>query len=166
MKVGPAAVDGRRRPAAARAGGHPRQPARRCRSHADEPAGAGAGGPLGRGLGARHFERFSFTPLAAASIGQVHARAPSTGGERLAIKVQYPGVRAEHCQRRGQRGARCCASPACCRASLDFAPLLDEAKRQLHDEADYLKEAAHLQALSRPAGRRTATSRCPRCIAR
>ena len=38
------------------------------------------------------FERFSFTPLAAASIGQVHA-AKDKDGQRLAIKVQYPGVR-------------------------------------------------------------------------
>ena len=38
------------------------------------------------------FRRFSFTPLAAASIGQVHAAI--THGERhLALKIQYPGIR-------------------------------------------------------------------------
>ncbi|MGB7503246.1 MAG: AarF/UbiB family protein, partial [Azonexus sp.] len=40
----------------------------------------------------RHFERFSFTPMAAASIGQVHA-ALTRDGRHLAIKVQYPSVR-------------------------------------------------------------------------
>ena len=39
----------------------------------------------------RHFTRFSFTPMAAASIGQVHA-AEGLDGRRLAIKVQYPGI--------------------------------------------------------------------------
>jgi Predicted unusual protein kinase len=38
------------------------------------------------------FERFSFTPCAAASIGQVH-RARTRDGQELAIKLQYPGVR-------------------------------------------------------------------------
>ena len=38
------------------------------------------------------FERFSFAPAAAASIGQVH-QATTLDGLRLAIKVQYPGVR-------------------------------------------------------------------------
>jgi hypothetical protein len=41
--------------------------------------------------------------------------------------------------------------------------LLEEAKRQLHDEADYLKEAAYLTAAAWPT---TAISRCPPCIAR
>ena len=39
----------------------------------------------------QHFSRFSFTPMAAASIGQVHA-AEALDGRRLAIKVQYPGI--------------------------------------------------------------------------
>ena len=37
------------------------------------------------------FRRFSFTPLAAASIGQVH-EAETKDGRRLAIKIQYPGI--------------------------------------------------------------------------
>lgn len=40
----------------------------------------------------KQFRRFSFTPMAAASIGQVHA-AETLDGQPLAIKVQYPGVR-------------------------------------------------------------------------
>ena len=41
----------------------------------------------------QRFKRFDATPMAAASIGQVH-RAELPDGRILAIKVQYPGVRA------------------------------------------------------------------------
>ena len=40
----------------------------------------------------KQFKHFSYTPLAAASIGQVH-RAQTRDGRDLAIKIQYPGVR-------------------------------------------------------------------------
>lgn len=92
----------------------------------------------------RHFERFSFTPLAAASIGQVHA-AQLKSGERLAIKVQYPGVRQSIASDVDNVATLLRVSGLLPR-TLDFAPLLEEAKRQLHDEADYLKEAAYLEA--------------------
>ncbi|KAF1334384.1 Atypical/abc1/abc1-a protein kinase, partial [Globisporangium splendens] len=38
-----------------------------------------------------HFKEFDDVPIAAASIGQVH-RATLLSGERVAIKIQYPGV--------------------------------------------------------------------------
>lgn len=38
------------------------------------------------------FERFSPTPIAAASLGQVH-EALGAGGERLAVKILYPNVK-------------------------------------------------------------------------
>ncbi|MEL7488035.1 MAG: AarF/UbiB family protein, partial [Pseudomonadota bacterium] len=41
----------------------------------------------------RRFDAFDVRPLAAASIGQVH-RARTNDGRDLAIKIQYPGVRA------------------------------------------------------------------------
>ena len=90
----------------------------------------------------RHFTRFSFTPMAAASIGQVHA-AEGLDGRRLAIKVQYPGI-ARSIASDVDNVATLLRLSGLLPASLDIAPLLDEAKRQLHDEADYLKEAAHL----------------------
>ena len=40
----------------------------------------------------RQFQQFGFTPLAAASIGQVH-EARLKDGRHLAVKLQYPGVR-------------------------------------------------------------------------
>jgi predicted unusual protein kinase regulating ubiquinone biosynthesis (AarF/ABC1/UbiB family) len=40
---------------------------------------------------AARFQRFRFTPLAAASIGQAH-EARLKDGRRLAVKAQYPGM--------------------------------------------------------------------------
>lgn len=40
----------------------------------------------------RHFTQFSFTPTAAASIGQVHF-GQRKDGRKLAVKIQYPGIR-------------------------------------------------------------------------
>lgn len=90
----------------------------------------------------RHFRRFSFAPLAAASIGQVHA-AEHRDGRRLAIKVQYPGVR-QSIASDVDNVASLLRLSGLLPASLDIQPLLDEAKRQLHEEADYRAEAAHL----------------------
>ena len=90
-----------------------------------------------------HFTRFSFTPMAAASIGQVRA-AEALDGRRLAIKVQYPGI-ARSIASDVDNVATLLRLSSLLPASLDIAPLLDEAKRQLHDEADYLKEAGHLR---------------------
>lgn len=41
----------------------------------------------------QQFQRFSYQPIASASIGQVH-EATTQQGEHLAIKIQYPGVAA------------------------------------------------------------------------
>ncbi|WP_226499355.1 AarF/ABC1/UbiB kinase family protein [Pseudomonas sp. MWU16-30322] len=89
------------------------------------------------------FERFSFTPLAAASIGQVHA-AQGKYGQRLAIKVQYPGVR-ESISSDVDNVATLLRMSGLLPHGMDVAPLLQEAKLQLQNEADYLKEAMHLQ---------------------
>ena len=90
----------------------------------------------------RHFRRFSFTPLAAASIGQVHA-AQLADGRTLAIKVQSPGVR-RSIDSDVDNVATLLRLSGLLPKALDIAPLLAEAKRQLHDEADYLKESVHL----------------------
>ncbi|MFL1529159.1 ABC1 kinase family protein [Pseudomonas sp. O230] len=89
------------------------------------------------------FERFSFTPLAAASIGQVHA-AKDKDGQCLAIKVQYPGVR-ESISSDVDNVATLLRMSGMLPKGMDVAPLLQEAKRQLQDEADYMKETEHLR---------------------
>jgi predicted unusual protein kinase regulating ubiquinone biosynthesis (AarF/ABC1/UbiB family) len=92
------------------------------------------------------FRRFHTTPRAAASIGQVH-EAVLREGRHIAVKIQYPGVR------------RSIDSDVANVASLlrlfrllpediDIDDILDEARRQLHDEADYLKEAEALKRYS------------------
>lgn len=100
----------------------------------------------------RHFRRFSFTPMAAASIGQVHA-AEDQSGCRLAIKVQYPGVRRSIASD-VDNVASLLRLSGLLPKSLDIQPLLDEAKRQLHEEADYRVEAAHLTHFHRLLGDR------------
>jgi len=90
----------------------------------------------------RRFRQFSFTPMAAASIGQVHS-CVAADGRRLAIKVQYPGIRHSIDSDVGNV-ARLLRMTRLLPPGLDIAPLLEEARRQLHEEADYLREAEHL----------------------
>ncbi|GGI67555.1 ubiquinol-cytochrome c reductase [Polymorphobacter multimanifer] len=93
------------------------------------------------------FERFDVRPIAAASIGQVH-RARLKDGRDLAIKVQYPGVRASIDSDVDNVGSLMRLS-GLVPAHVDVASLLGEAKRQLHEEADYLREADSLAAFGR-----------------
>ncbi|MCB1967525.1 MAG: AarF/ABC1/UbiB kinase family protein [Candidatus Accumulibacter sp.] len=95
----------------------------------------------------RHFRRFSFKPMAAASVGQVHL-AQTKDGRRLAIKVQYPGVR-QSIDSDVDNVATLLRISGLLPSGLDVGPLLRESKRQLHAEADYLAEGAWL---SRYAG--------------
>lgn len=91
----------------------------------------------------RHFVRFDTKPIAAASIGQVHrARLPS--GRELAIKVQYPGIAAS-IDADVDNVATLLRMSGLLPAGLDIGPLLSEAKRQLHEEADYLREADEMR---------------------
>lgn len=86
------------------------------------------------------FRLFEARPIAAASIGQVH-RATTRDGRVLAIKVQYPGVR-ESIDADVDNLAGLMRMSGLVPKQLDFAPLLEEAKVQLHEEADYLREGA------------------------
>jgi predicted unusual protein kinase regulating ubiquinone biosynthesis (AarF/ABC1/UbiB family) len=88
------------------------------------------------------FARFDVRPFAAASIGQVH-RAILPDGRDLAIKVQYPGVRAS-IDSDVDNVATLLRLPGLLPRGMDVDPLIAEAKRQLHAEADYLAEARHL----------------------
>lgn len=89
------------------------------------------------------FASFDARPVAAASIGQVH-RAVLPDGRVLAIKVQYPGV-AQSIDADVDNVATLLRVSGLLPASLAIAPLLDEAKRQLHQEADYTREAAMMR---------------------
>ena len=93
---------------------------------------------LGRDWKSR-FGEFDFEPLAAASIGQVHA-AHSRDGRDLALKLQYPGVE------RSIDGdvdnlALLLRALRLIPAGLDLDAVLPELKEELRREADYAREA-------------------------
>ena len=92
----------------------------------------------------RRFRHFEASPIAAASIGQVH-RATLPDGRVLAIKVQYPGV-ADSIDADVDNVATLLRVSGALPATLDLAPLLGAAKRQLAEEADYVREGAALRA--------------------
>ncbi|WP_022953710.1 ABC1 kinase family protein [Leucothrix mucor] len=85
------------------------------------------------------FKQFSFEPVAAASIGQVHS-AHTKDGRHLALKVQYPGVR-ESIDSDVDNVATLLRISGLIPKSLEYKPLLEDAKQQLHCEADYEQEA-------------------------
>ncbi len=90
----------------------------------------------------RRFRLFDATPVAAASIGQVH-RATLPDGRTLAIKVQYPGV-ADSIDTDVDNVATLLRISNLLPATINLGPLLAEAKRQLAEETDYLREGAEL----------------------
>jgi len=91
----------------------------------------------------RRFRQFDASPIAAASIGQVH-RATLPDGRVLAIKVQYPGV-ASSIDADVDNVATLLRVSGLLPPTLDLAPLLAEAKRQLADEADYRREGEQMR---------------------
>ena len=96
------------------------------------------------------FERFSFAPAAAASIGQVH-RALTRDGILLAIKVQYPGVR-ESIDSDVNNVAALLRVSGLLPSSVDISQILNEAKKQLHAEADYQREQDWLTCYAKRLG--------------
>ena len=91
----------------------------------------------------QRFARFDATPIAAASIGQVH-RATLPDGRLIAVKVQYPGI-AESIDADVDNVATLLRLSGLLPAGLDITTLLADAKLQLHEEADYLREAEQMQ---------------------
>jgi predicted unusual protein kinase regulating ubiquinone biosynthesis (AarF/ABC1/UbiB family) len=96
------------------------------------------------------FYGFDMKPLAAASIGQVH-KTISPDGREIVLKVQYPGV-ADSIESDVDNIASLLRMSGLLPADVDIQPLLDDAKEQLKDEADYLKEAKYLQAFCKKLG--------------
>jgi predicted unusual protein kinase regulating ubiquinone biosynthesis (AarF/ABC1/UbiB family) len=88
------------------------------------------------------FQRFDVRPIAAASIGQVH-RGVTRDGRDLAIKVQFPGIARSIDSDIATLG-RLMRLPGVMPRDVDIAPFLEAARAQLHDEADYQREARAL----------------------
>ncbi|WP_026941232.1 ABC1 kinase family protein [Hellea balneolensis] len=89
-----------------------------------------------------NFAEFDYRPIAAASIGQVH-KAKIKGGDYVAIKVQYPGVR-DSIDSDVKNVAGLLKMSGMVPASLDINPIIEEGRQQLHQEADYVREADYL----------------------
>ena len=87
----------------------------------------------------QRFRHLSLQPMAAASIGQVH-RAETHAGQVLALKIQYPGVRAS-IDSDVDNLALLARTPGLLPTGLDIAALLARVRAQLHQETDYAAEA-------------------------
>ena len=85
------------------------------------------------------FQQFSFYPIAAASIGQVH-EAHTLDGRHLALKIQYPGIKTTIDSDVDNLSSLLRLSGLVPK-SVDLKPILNEAKSQLHSEANYEYEA-------------------------
>ena len=94
------------------------------------------------------FERFDTSPIAAASLGQVH-RAVLRGGRDVAVKVQRPGVR-----ERVIKDLDALDSVAALfdrfqvTRNVDATRLLDEFRRAILAELDYREEARNMVMLA------------------
>ncbi len=114
----------------------------RLRSNADPMPAKQLNGVMENALGSNwkaEFLAFNFKPIASASIGQVH-QAYSDAGDKLAVKVQYPGIRKSINSDVDNVGTLL-KVVGLIPESVDYKGLLEEAKKQLHDEADYEREA-------------------------
>lgn len=95
----------------------------------------------------KRFAKFDTRPVAAASIGQVH-KATTKDGRTLALKIQYPGVREAIDADVSNLGSLLKISGLLPKG-VAIGPFMDEARRQLHEEADYAREAQELGRYAR-----------------
>ena len=96
------------------------------------------------------FAQFELRPFAAASIGQVHLAYLDTG-EKLAITIQYPGIR-DSIDSDIDNVASLLKVSRLIPANVKLDTLLAEAKAQLHNEADYQFEAQQIALYQQQLG--------------
>jgi predicted unusual protein kinase regulating ubiquinone biosynthesis (AarF/ABC1/UbiB family) len=86
------------------------------------------------------FESFEETPFAAASLGQVH-HAVTREGDRVAVKIQYPGIK--DAVRNDFKWARAVSNASQAKRVFPEA-LLAELEEQITAETDYQRESANV----------------------
>jgi aarF domain-containing kinase len=86
------------------------------------------------------FDRFDEKPIAAASIGQVHSAILKSTGERVAVKVQYPGV-ADSIDSDLSNLAVLLTASRLLPKGLFLDKTIANARTELAWECDYLREA-------------------------
>ncbi len=89
------------------------------------------------------FAQFDPTPIAAASIGQVH-RAVTKDGREVAVKIQYPGVDAA-IKADLQNSDLLFGALGTLLSGLDPKPIVEELRARLIEELDYVREAENQQ---------------------
>jgi predicted unusual protein kinase regulating ubiquinone biosynthesis (AarF/ABC1/UbiB family) len=87
------------------------------------------------------FKEFTPQPFAAASLGQVH-HAVTREGERVAVKIQYPGIR--RAIENDFRLFRTVSKPAQASGHIPKAAI-DELEQQILAETDYQREANNIE---------------------
>ncbi len=102
------------------------------------------------GSAVSHFAEFSYEPMAAASVGQVH-RAVLRGGRQVVVKVQYPGV--AQAIRDDLANTELLATflrfvTAASGIKVDIRTLAREAAARISEEVDYRHEAAMITKFS------------------
>ena len=100
------------------------------------------------------------TPVAAASVGQVH-RAVTRDGRRVAVKVQYPGVGDAIDADLDNAEALYRLFSAFVLKGLDTKGLVDELRARMRDELDYGLEAANQTRVRRATSPSTRSCRIP-----
>jgi len=91
------------------------------------------------------FKKFSPEPFAAASLGQVH-HATTRDGRRVAVKIQYPGIRGAI--ENDFKLFRAVSKPA--QASGHIPKIaIDEMEQQIVAETDYEREADNIEFFAR-----------------
>jgi len=102
-----------------------------------------------KGLGAgwrNKFRELSETPVAAASIGQVHKGVWHDGRE-VAVKIQYPGA-AKALEADVKQASRVARLIAVLAPGVDIDPLLKEVQSKIIEELDYINEAKYQRAFA------------------
>src|SRR5947209_8917695 len=90
------------------------------------------------------FKQFTLEPFAAASLGQVH-HAVTREGERVAVKIQYPGIR--QAIENDFSLFRTVSKPAQASGHLRKSAI-DEIEKQIVAETDYEREADNIDFLA------------------